>query len=174
MMMCFASWSFCPLKNRIKSFVRVWSICPCWSGFSHIHPRADLWQRNGRFQGPEFIGSLNVHSSHFGDILAAEWLAVHVVSKLIIVGSISALDTLWDAFWGVPRKQKQLPCSASCSCSSTRWGSFPFRDALLFPAVAGRGAFQEGDEEARLNALKSGFIIFFFYFAKEGLGVVSL
>lgn len=39
-------------------------------------------------------------------------------------------------------------------------GSFPCIDALLFPVVAGRGAFQEGDEEARLHGLKSGFIFF--------------
>lgn len=37
MMMCFASWSFCSLRNRIKSFVCVWHICLCWSGFSQIH-----------------------------------------------------------------------------------------------------------------------------------------
>lgn len=81
------------------------------------------------------------------------------------------ISTLWDALWGVPLKQRELPCCAS----SMGGGSFPFRDALLFPPVAGRGAFQEGDEEARLNGLKSGFIIiFFFYFVKEGLGVVSL
>lgn len=89
---------------------------------------------------------------------------------MIILGAISALDTLWDALWGVPHKQRELPC---CACS-IGGGSFPFRDALLFPPVAGRGAFQEGDEGARLNGLKSGFIIFFFYFVKEGLGVVSL
>lgn len=30
------------------------------------NPCADLWQRNGRFQGTEFRVSLNVHSSHLG------------------------------------------------------------------------------------------------------------
>lgn len=97
----------------------------------------------------------------FECVLAAEWLTVHIFLKLIILGAISTLDTLWDALWGAPLKQRELPCCASCCCSSTRGGSFPFRDALLFPAVAGRGVFQEGDEEARLNGLKSGFIIFF-------------
>lgn len=72
------------------------------------------------------------------------------------------ISTLWDALWGVPLKQRELPCCGS----SMGGGSFPFRDALLFPPVAGRGAFQEGDEEARLNGLKSGFIIFFFLFCE--------
>lgn len=92
----------------------------------------------------------------FGDIIAVGWLAVHVFPNLIILGAISALDTLWDALWGVPCKQRELPCC----CSSMRGGSFSFRDALLFPVFAGRGAFQEGDEEARLNGLKSGFFFF--------------
>lgn len=36
----------------------------------------------------------------------------------------------------------------------------------MFAAVAGRGAFQEGDEGARLNGLKSDFFFprFFFFF----------
>lgn len=45
----------------------------------------------------------------------------------------------------------------------------------MFVAVAGRGAFQEGDEGARLNGLKSDFFFpDFFFFWREGLGVVSL
>lgn len=73
--------------------------------------------------------------------------------------SLSLVMPLWDA----PREQRELPRCASCP-RSTRGGLFPFIDALLFPAVAGRGAFQEGDEEARLNGLKSGFIYFLFFF----------
>lgn len=44
--------------------------------------------------------------------------------------------------------------------TALKGGSFPFIDTLLFPSLAGRGAFQEGDEEARLSGLRSGFILF--------------
>lgn len=48
-------------------------------------------------------------------------------------------------------------------------GSLPFIGALLFFTISVRRAFQEGDEEARLNGLKSGFKNFgFFLFYFEG------
>lgn len=52
-----------------------------------------------------------------------------------------------------------------CKLPSQHWQGFVWCiDAFLFLVVAGRGAFQEGDKEARLNGLKSGFFIFFFIF----------
>lgn len=157
MMMCFASWSFCPLKNRIRSFVCVWNICLWWSGFSQIHVLIygrEIGYFKGRNSGYPWMCTAPIRG-----YCSCGMTCCPFPPKLIILGAISALDTLWDALWAVPCKQRELPCCASCSCSSTRGGSFPFRGALLFPAVVARGAFQEGDEEARLNGLKSGFTI---------------
>lgn len=62
-------------------------------------------------------------------------------------------------FWDAHCEQRGLLRPTSHS-HSTRGGLFPCIVALLFPRVAGRGAFQEGDEEARLSSLNSGFIYF--------------
>lgn len=160
----------------------VWSICFRWSGFSHICALIFGTEMRAS-KGPEF--RVIPHPAHlpFGDILAAVGLTVRVFPMLVLLSARSALDALSPALllkqcasgdggfslslslvmplWAAPCEQKRLLCHASHP-HSTGGGSFPCIDAFLFLVVAGRGAFQEGDEEARLNGLKSGFIIFFF------------
>lgn len=96
-MMCFASWSLRPLKNRIKPLVCIWNIRLRRSGFSCI--RALIFGTEMRAsEGPKFQVSLQCAHLPFVDVLPAVGLAVHVFPMLgnysHLLGMNSALDTL--------------------------------------------------------------------------------
>lgn len=93
MTMRFASWSFHPLKNRIKSLACIWNICLHWSGFSCICVLNSGTEMRAS-KRPKFRVSPQCAHLPFRDTVAVVELAVHVFPVLVVLHANSALDAL--------------------------------------------------------------------------------
>lgn len=126
--MCFASCSFRPLKNRIKSLACVWNTHLCWSGFTYIHVLIYGTEMRAS-KGPKFRISPQHAWLPFGDILAVERLAVFSLCLSYEVRLVPWMLFHEGRFCSsvLPRRWRvwpfSVPCDATLGCPSWAEGA---------------------------------------------------